>query len=107
MAKLTNNGAHGDPLNPVNVVGFESASEAYTFVQKKFDRAGLKVVPPIASLKIGDSVEFEGVPYVVFYVADENQQNPQLLSITRCHGDLPGLSIGSWGWQMMLAGPLK
>ena len=104
MGQLTNNAAQGDPLTQVNVVGFETESDAHTFAQKSFDRAGLKAVPPIAKLKIGESVTFEGSPYVVFYVADpDTQMKPRLLSVTRCYGDLPNLNIGSWGWQMLLS----
>jgi hypothetical protein len=104
MGQLTNRSATGDPLTEVNVIGFEKESDAHTFAQKSFDRAGLKAVPPIAQLKIGESVTFEGSPYVVFYVADlDTQQAPRLLSITRCYGDLPNLNIGSWGWQMTLS----
>ena len=89
----------GDPVEQVQLAGYENPQDAARYVADGF-MVG-KVKPIFRQiLKRGQHLRFEGAPYVVFsYLGQDGKRTLQ--SITRCHGDLR-LTFGSCGLQFLL-----
>jgi len=73
--------------------------EALRFVQDGFPAETATVVVD-AVLTRGQSTRFGDASFLVLTTLDASRQ-PQLLSLTRSHGDLH-LTIGSCGYQVLL-----
>jgi hypothetical protein len=89
----------GDPVQVIRAVGFEALPDALAFAAAGFEVGERKPVFD-QLLERGASLAFAGSPFVVFsYTAPDGKK--ELLSITRCHGDLR-LNVHSCGFQFLL-----
>ena len=97
MGSIHNGTADGDPINEVNLAGFNALPDALEYVSNGF-RGG----NPIFSHEVqrGKTVGFTGTPMAVFWeVTPEGQL--RLLSVTQIFGDL-NLIAGSIGSQFLV-----
>ena len=96
---ITNDVHPGDPVQETVIAGFATRAEAVQFIDAGFVPGNLK--PTLATkLARGQTVNFTGSEWLVFYFVDDQGQR-ELLSLTRVHADLH-LIIGSCGFQFLL-----
>lgn len=97
--RITNAVHPGDPVQVIRAVGFEALPDALAYAAAGFEVGERKPVFD-QLLERGASLAFTGSPLVVFsYTAPDGKK--ELLSITRCHGDLR-LNVHSCGFQFLL-----
>lgn len=97
--RITSDVHPGDPVQVIRAVGFEALPDALGFAAQAYELGDRKPVFD-AVLARGASLKFSGSPFVVFfYTAPDGKK--ELLSITRCHGDLR-LKVHSCGFQFLL-----
>lgn len=101
---LTNATAAADPVGDFRVVGFAESGTALAFAADPEQPAVGAVLD--AFLVRGATVPLSGAPWVVFVGPVPGpdglpSERTGVVSITRCHGDLP-LVLDSWGWQLLI-----